>query len=97
MPEKSELESETANAAREMSPEKEQGRSPEAGIHKERGGIALQVYQRRSKMTRVAPTVVEYELDERIHKMESLVGKYDSASLIDTDLTDSFQFLAMKK
>ena len=78
-------------------PKKEQGRSLEAGIHKERGGIAPQVYQRRFKMTRVVPEVVEHELNERIHKMESLVGKYDSALFIDTDLTDSFQFPAMKK
>ena len=59
----------------EASPEKKQGRSPKARIHKGRGGIALQVYQRRSNMTRVALAVVEHGLDERIHKMESLVGK----------------------
>ena len=57
----------------------------------------MQVYQRREKMTKVVPTVIEQELDERIQKMESLVEKYDSASLIDTDLKDSFQFPVMKK
>ena len=48
-------------------------------------------------MTRVSPTVVEQELDNRIHKMESLVGKYDSATLIDIDLTDSFEFPMLKR
>ena len=48
-------------------------------------------------MTKVALVVVEPELDERIQRMESLVGKYDNASLIDTDFTYSYQFLAMKR
>ena len=29
--------------------------------------------------------------------MESLIGKYDNDSLIDTDFTNSYQFLAMKR
>ena len=66
MLEKSELELETTNVARETSPAKEQGGCPEAGIHKEREGVALQVYQRRAKMTKVAPTVIQKELDEKI-------------------------------
>lgn len=50
----------------------------------------MQVYQRRDKMTKVALAVIEQELDERIQKMESLVGKYDNTSLINTDLKNSF-------
>ena len=57
----------------------------------------MKVYHRRENITMVAPTVIEQELDERIQNMESLVGKCDSTSLIDTDLTDYFQFPMMKK
>ena len=97
MPEKSELEPETTKVAGETSSEEVQREYPEAGIYKEREDIALQVYHRREKITKVVRVVVEQELDERIQKMESMMGKYDSASLIDTDLMDSFQFPAMKK
>ena len=48
-------------------------------------------------MTRVIPAVVEQELDSKIQNMESLVGKYDSATLIDTDLTNSFEFPTLKR
>ena len=48
-------------------------------------------------MTRVSPAVMEQEIESRIQKMESLVGKYDSATLIDTNLTDSFEFPALKR
>ena len=72
---KFELEPETTKVARETSSEEVQRGHPEARIYKEREGVALQVYQRRAKMTRVVPTVVEQELDERIKKMESLVDK----------------------
>ena len=47
-------------------------------------------------MTRANTAVVEPQLDSQIHKMESLVGKYDSAALIDADLMDSFEFPALK-
>lgn len=48
-------------------------------------------------MTKVALAVVDPELNERIQKMESLVGKYDNVPLIDTDFIDSYQFPAMKR
>lgn len=48
-------------------------------------------------MTRVSTMVVEQEIDRKIQNMESLVDKYDSATLIDTDLTDSFEFPALKR
>ena len=92
MPEKSELEPETTKVARETSSEEFQWGYLEARIYKEREGVALQVYQRRERMTKVAPAVVEPELDERIQRMESLVGKYDSALLINTDLTRKRKF-----
>lgn len=47
-------------------------------------------------MTRANPTIVEPQLDSRIHKTESLVGKYDNAALIDADLMDSFEFPTLK-
>ena len=40
--------------------------------------------------------VVEPELDERIQKLEMLIVRYDNATLIDTNFTDSFQFPALK-
>ena len=49
----------------------------------------LQVYQHRAKMSKVVPAVVEPELDTRIHKTESLVGKYDNAALIDANLSNA--------
>ena len=66
MPENSELEQETIAAVSEISLEEVQRDNPVARIYKERAGIALQVYKRRSNMTKVAPVVVEPELDERI-------------------------------
>ena len=48
-------------------------------------------------MTKVTNSVVEPELNEIIQRVESLIGKYDNAMLIDTDFTDSFQFPAMKR
>ena len=96
MPDNYERKQETA-VAREISLEEVQMEHLEVGIYKERAGVALQVYQRREKMTKVAPAIIEQELDERILKMESLVGKYDNAPLIDTYLTDSYQFPVMKR
>ena len=48
-------------------------------------------------MKRVSLAVVEQELDIRIQKMESLMGIYDSATLIDADVTNSFEFPALKR
>ena len=57
----------------------------------------IQVYQCRENMAKTIPSVVEPEIDKRIVKMESLVGKYGSATLIDSDLTDWFEFPTMKR
>lgn len=56
----------------------------------------MKVYPCHAKMTRANPAIVEQQLHSRIHKMESLIGKYDSAALIDADLTDSFEFPVLK-
>ena len=95
MSKNSKLEQETVAVVSEISSKEVQRENPIAGIYRETAGVALQVYKRRSKMTKVAPVVVELELDERIQRMESLVGKYDNASLIDIYFMDSYQFLAM--
>ena len=55
----------------------------------------LQVYQRRAKMPKVVPAVIEPELDTRIHKTESLVGKYDNAALIDANLSNAAEFSSL--
>jgi len=39
-------------------------------------------------MTRVIQSVTEPELDGRIERLESLVGKYDNENLIDVDFMD---------
>ena len=67
-----------------------------AGAQKCRSETLL-VYCRRGSMTKTIVSVVEPELDGRIQKPESLVGRYDNTTLIDTDFTDSFQFLALKR
>lgn len=48
-------------------------------------------------MTRVSLAVVEQVLDSRIQKMESLIRKYDSVTLIDVDVMDSFEFPTLKR
>lgn len=97
MSENSELEQETVVALSEISSKEVQRVKPLAGIYRKRAGIVLQMYKRRSNMTKVAPAFVEPELDERIHKMESLVGKYENASFIDKYFIDSYQFSVMKR
>lgn len=57
----------------------------------------LQVHKIRTNMEKVAPVVIEPELDQKIQRIELLVGKYDNALLIDTDFMDSYQFLPMKR
>ena len=66
IPENSELEQETATTTSEISSEEVQRDSPVAGIHRKRLGTTLQVYKRRTNMTKVVPTVIKPELDERI-------------------------------
>ena len=62
-------------------------------LHQERRpSQILQVYQRRSKMSKAVPTVIELELNTRIQKTESLVGKYDNAALIDANLSNAAEF-----
>ena len=46
-------------------------------------------------MPKALPSILEPELDSRIHKTESLVRKYDSVALIDANLSDSVEFLAL--
>jgi len=41
-------------------------------------------------------SVSEFDLDERIAWNELLYGKYDKATLIDNDLSYSFQFPSVK-
>ena len=60
------LEQETTATISEISSRKVQRDNPVAGIYIERADIALQVYKRRSNMAKVAPVVVELELDKRI-------------------------------
>ena len=55
----------------------------------------LQVYQHRAKMPKALLSIIEPELNNRIHRTESLVGKYDSAALIDANLSDSSEFPAL--
>ena len=57
----------------------------------------LQVYQRRAKMPKAIPAFIEQELDPRIHKTESLVGKYDSAALIDANLSNAVEFPSLQR
>lgn len=52
----------------------------------------LQVYQRCAKMPKALLSIAEPTLDSRIHRTESLVGKYDSAVLIDANLSDPVEF-----
>ena len=52
----------------------------------------LQVYQRRTKMPRALISVPEPVLDSRIHRVESLVGKYDNAACMDANLSDPAEF-----
>ena len=58
---------------------------------------AIQVHNRGKKMTNMATLVIEPELNGRIQRMESFIGKYENASLIDIDFIDSYQFSAMKR
>ena len=48
-------------------------------------------------MPKVVPAVIEPELDSRIHKTESLVGKYDSAALIDANLSNAAEFPSLQR
>ena len=52
----------------------------------------VQVYQRRAKMPRALLSVPEPALDRRIHRVESLVGKYDNAPCMDANLSDPAEF-----
>ena len=52
----------------------------------------VQVYQRRAKMPRALLSVPEPALDSRIHRVESLVGKYDNAPCMDANLSDPAEF-----
>ena len=48
-------------------------------------------------MPKAVPAVVEPELDTRIHKTESLVGKYDNAALIDPNLSNAAEFPSLQR
>jgi len=48
-------------------------------------------------MTKTVISIPEFEFDERIVKTEPIYGKYDKVVLVDNDLLDSFQFLALKR
>ena len=52
----------------------------------------IQVYQRRGTMPKAPLSVPEPVLDSRIHRTESLVGKYDSAVMMDANLSDPAKF-----
>lgn len=54
------------------------------------------VYQRRFEMTKKIVYVPELGLDEIIGVMQPLYGKYDKVRLVNNDLSNSFQFPAMK-
>ena len=97
MLETSELELEISEDAKAIGAKPEQQRCPEAKSQEKGSRTILKVYQRRAKLTRANPEVVEPQLDSRIHKTESLIRKYDSATLIDAKLTDSFEFPALKR
>ena len=56
-----------------------------------------QVYQRRAKIPKAVPAVVEPEIDTRIHKTKSLVGKYDNAALIDANLSNAAEFPSLQR
>ena len=77
--------------------EPEQQNYPDAQHQERTPRRILQVYQRWAKMPKAVPAVIEPELDTRIHKTESLVGKYDNAALIDANLSNAAEFPSLQR
>ena len=70
---------------------------PIVEIQSRRIEAAVLVYSRREKMTNISTSVIEPDLYGIIKRVESLIGKYDKALLIDTNFIDSYYFPPMKK